>query len=109
MTISEDESFQNSILRPILKNQNGLLVAIFLNHLSKLKTNFEGLSETDRDLKIEKLITKDIALKNLMLGMVVGQIEPSQFEAYLSKKEELNRRIMTMLVKRLKSNFREVH
>ena len=105
MTISEDESFQNTILRPILKNQNNILVAIFLNHLAKLKTNFEGLSETNRDLKIEKLITKDIALKNLMLGMVVGQIELSQFEAYLSKKEELNRRIMTMLVKRLKSNF----
>ena len=109
MTISEDESFQNTILRPILKNQNNILVAIFLNHLNKLKISFEGLSETDRDLKIEKLITKDIALKNLMLGMVVGQIELSQFESYLSKKEELNRRIMTMLVKRLKSNFREVH
>ena len=105
MIISEDESFQNTILRPILKNQNNILFAIFSNHFSKLKINFEGLSETDRDLKIEKLITKDIALKNLMLGMVVGQIELSQFEAYLSKKEELNRRIMTMLVKRLKSNF----
>ena len=37
---SSDESFQNEVLRPILKLQNDLFIASFINYVSKNKADF---------------------------------------------------------------------
>lgn len=38
---SSDELFQNQVLRPILKLQNDLVLAVFLNYLAKNKMAFK--------------------------------------------------------------------
>jgi len=42
--MSSDERFQNKTLRPILKFQNALLLAIFKNYICKHKNTFYELS-----------------------------------------------------------------
>ena len=41
---SSDELFQNEVLRPILKLQNDLFIASFINHLGKNRIDFNSFS-----------------------------------------------------------------
>ena len=46
---SEEESFQNRTLRPILKAQNDLFIAVFMNYAIKQKNTFFSLSPVRKE------------------------------------------------------------
>ena len=101
--ISVEENFQNEFLRPILKEQNELLVAVFKRYLVKHKVLFERYSPEDQANYIENTLKKDAQLRNYFVGMVIGKLSAEQYQSFISMETELNRRIITMLVKRLQS------
>ncbi len=103
--ISAEESFQNEFLRPILKTQNDLLVNIFKNYLVKHKILFEKYSLEDQANYIENTLKKDAQLRNYFVGMIVGKLSAEQYQVFVPMETELNRRIITMLVKRLQSQM----
>jgi len=43
-TMSSDEAFQNTTLRPIIKMQHDLFIAVFRNYITKRKNVFYDLS-----------------------------------------------------------------
>ncbi len=100
---SSEEMFQNQTLRPILKLQNDLLIAIFKNYISKSKTDFQQFS-TDKKLKfIENSIQKDIKFQNLFKGIIIALFTEIEYQNYAPIASALNKRIMSMLIERLKS------
>lgn len=103
--ISAEESFQNEFLRPILKEQNELLIAVFKQYLVKHKVVFEKYSPEDQANYIENTIKKDAQLRNYFVGMIIVGLSVEQYKDYISIETELNRRIITMLVKRLQSQL----
>jgi hypothetical protein len=103
--ISDEENFQNEFLRPILKEQNELLIAVFKHYLVKHKVLFERYSPEDQANYIENTIKKDAQLRNYFVGMIIGKLSVEQYKDYISMETELNRRIITMLVKRLQSQI----
>ena len=56
--MSSEEYFQNTVLRPIIKFQNDLLIAVFLQFCTKYKNVFFDLSTEKKILYIESSITK---------------------------------------------------
>ncbi len=100
-SVGELELFQNETLRPILKLQHELLIAIFKNYLVSKKANFQNKKEEDQISFIENSITKDLALKNQYIGLVLGMFTISEFKVYESRSSEYNKRIISMLKKRL--------
>ena len=72
-----EERFQNNTLRPILKLQNPLLVVAFHNYIDKRKGVF-------------------------LMGMVIGHFTLTEYHAYLENAPALNKRIISMLIKRFK-------
>ena len=56
--MSSEEYFQNTVLRPIIKFQNELLIAVFLQFCTKYKNVFFDLSTEKKILYIESSITK---------------------------------------------------
>lgn len=100
---SELEKFQNITLRPILKFQNSVFLALFQHYIKKRKNTFYEMSVSDKLLFIDKAIKKDVALKNTMIGIVVGLFTLEEIAFYQSNDGEINRRISTMLVQRLQS------
>jgi len=52
---SSDELFQNEVLRPILKLQNDLFIASFINHLGKNRIDFNSFSFEKKLATIEKM------------------------------------------------------
>lgn len=100
---SAEETFQNATLRPILKLQNELLIAVFRNYITKYKGDFLSYS-TDKKLHyIENAIQKDIKFRNSIKGMVIGLFSLKEYEAYIQNSSNLNKRMMSMVIERLKS------
>ena len=100
---SSDEQFQNEVLRPILKLQNDLFVASFINHLTKNKIDFNTYSIEKKLVIIENAIQKDIKFRNALKGMIMGLFTTEEYILYIKNSSSLNKRMMGMLIERLKS------
>lgn len=98
-----EESFQNEVLRPILKLQNDLFLASFINYISKNKIDFYNHSLEKKQSVIENAIQKDIKFRNVLKGIVIGLFTTDEYTIYIKNSSNLNKRIMSMLVERLKS------
>ncbi|MEC5156517.1 glyoxalase [Chryseobacterium sp. MP_3.2] len=104
-TTSPLEQFQNQTLRPILKLQNDLFVLQFQSYSARMKSDYHTLSSHKKSLFIEQSLQKDLVLKNTFIGMTLGMFTTEEFQNYLESSKELNRRIITMLIERLKNQL----
>lgn len=102
---TSEELFQNEVLRPILKLQNDLFIASFLNNMSKNKIDFNAYSIEKKIAMIENSIQKDIKFRNALKGMIIGLFTIEEFSIYIKNSSNLNKRMMGMLIERLKSQI----
>ena len=86
---SDLERFQNEVLRPIIKMQNNLLVALFKNYIRNRKIEFNKLEAEFQENKINSILTKDINFKNILLGSIIGHFNKNEIKIYLKSKSEL--------------------
>ena len=100
---SEDELFQNQILRPILKLQNDLYVEIFKYYIIKNKLPFGEFLIDKKLVYIEKTILNDNKFRNLLIGITIGFLKIEEYKTYSKNSSALNKRIISMLIERLKS------
>jgi hypothetical protein len=100
---TEIEQFQNEVLRPILKLQNELLVAIFKNYCQKRKGTFDKLSDKDKLMYVEQAIKKDMKFKHYLEGIITGMFTEEEYNNFMENEEELTKRMINMLVQRLQS------
>jgi hypothetical protein len=103
--MSLDEQFQNRTLRPIIKLQNGLLVAAFQNYITKHKNKYYELSLENQLGYIENSIQRDIKFRNSLKGMIIGQFTLEEYEEYIKNSSALNKRMMNMVIERLKGQI----
>lgn len=102
---SSDETFQNEVLRPILKLQNDLFIASFKNYITKNKSDFYSQSLEKKISIIDNSVQKDIKYRNALKGMVIGLFSSDEYSMYIKSSSNLNKRMMTMLIERLKSQI----
>jgi hypothetical protein len=102
---SSDEYFQNQILRPILKLQNDLYIELFKNYIIKSKANFESYTIEKKFQFIEISIQKDTKFRSLLIGIVIGLFTIDEYVMYSNNSSNLNKRIITMLIERLKNQL----
>ncbi|MDB2606584.1 glyoxalase [Zobellia sp.] len=103
--MSEGERFQNLTLRPILKLQNFMFIAVFKNYITKHKNSFYDLTLEKRFEFIENAIQKDIKFRNSLKGMVIGQFTVEEYAIYIGNSSALNKRMMNMVIDRLKDQI----
>ena len=100
-----EEYFQNNTLRPILKLQNDLLIEVFKNYAVKQKNTFFDLSPDKKEKYIENVIQKDIKFRNSLKGIIIALFSVEEYLDYIKNSSNLNKRMMTMLIERLKSQI----
>ena len=105
-TTTPAEIFQNQTLRPVLKLQNDLYLSLFTNYALRQKTGFPTLSPFKKQMFIEQSLQKDAVLKNTFIGMTIGMFTLEELEVYQSDSKVFNKRIITMLIERLKSQMK---
>ncbi|MEL4308447.1 glyoxalase [Joostella sp. CR20] len=104
-SMSKDERFQNTTLRPVIKLQNDLLLEAFKNYANKHKGVFFTLSLEKRFQYIENAIQKDIKFRNSLKGIVIGQFTVDEYLIYIENSSALNKRMMNIVVERLKDQI----
>lgn len=100
---SADEFFQNQTLRPILKLQNDLFIDVIKNYINKSKTDFYNFTVEKKMQFIEHSIQRDIKFRNSLKGMVIALFTIDEYSRYIQNSSDLNKRMMSMLIERLKS------
>ena len=98
-----DESFQNEVLRPILKLQNDLFVASFISYIKNNKLDFSSKTSEAKLAVIDNAIQKDVKFRNTMRGIVVGLFTIEEYDFYSNNTSDVNKRMMSMLTERFKS------
>lgn len=104
-TMSSDERFQNLVLRPIVKLQNDLFIAVFKNYIIKHKSVFYDLPIEKRLIYIENAIQKNMKFRNALKGMIIGQFTVEEYQIYIQNSSALNKRMMRIVKERLLSNI----
>lgn len=102
--MSEEEVFQNGVVRPVIKMLHGLLLAYFRHYIVVEKIDFSRLSEKEQTDFIESAFNKDMAFRSELRGMVIGHFSTEEYLLYSGMQREINRRINTILKERLSSN-----
>ena len=102
--MSSEEYFQNTVLRPIIKFQNDLLIAVFLQFCRKYKNVFFDLSTEKKILYIESAITKDSKLRTSFRDMIIGLFSVEEYSEYLVNASALNKRMTGIVKERLISH-----
>lgn len=100
---SSEELFQNEVIRPILKLQNDLFIASFLNYISKYKRDFYTKTVENKLSIIENAIQKDIKFRNALKGMIIALFTTDEYALYIKNSSSINKRMMNLLIDRLKS------
>jgi hypothetical protein len=99
------EAFMHFTLRPILKMQHDQILRVFRNEKN---LNFEILQGKDMSKKhpyISQYFQKNPALRNLFIGMVIGQFTAEETTIYFEHQKAINKRIIDMLAVRFLSEF----
>ena len=103
--MSAEERFQNATLRPVLKLQNPLLLASFVNYATKHKGVFFDIP-TDKQLAyIENAMHKDQKFRNALKGMIIGQFTVEEYNIYTQNSSQLNKRMMSLVITRLQDQL----
>jgi hypothetical protein len=100
---SSDEQFQNKTLRPIIKLQNDLFIAVMQNYISKCKTDFYNFTVDKKLFFIENAIQKDIKFRNSLKGIIIGLFTVDEYNSYIKNSSSLNKRMMSILIETLKN------
>ncbi|WP_027126802.1 hypothetical protein [Gelidibacter mesophilus] len=103
--MSTEERFQNGTLRPLLKLQNELIIAVFKNYITKHKNVFYELSLPKQLDYIENAIHKDMKFRNSIKGMIIGQFTIEEYGVYIENSSALNKRMMNLVKERLISHI----
>ena len=112
-SLSFEQSFENLILRPIIKVQTLLLVEAFKKYVDAHKGVFYQLRPEKKSIYIENSIKKDQKFRNFLKGTIIGMFTLEEYELYKKNSSSLNKRMMNLVYKRLSDNlqlfeFREI-
>jgi len=103
--ITDEESFQNDTLRPIIKLQSPVLIETYRNYIIKHKNVFYELSNDKKLDYIENSINKNQKFRNLLKGMITGLFTVEEYLEYKKNSSSLNKRMMNIILKRLQDNL----
>jgi len=103
--ITDEESFQNDTLRPIIKLQSPVLIETYRNYIIKHKNVFYELSNEKKLHYIENSINKNQKFRNLLKGMIIGLFTIEEYHIYKKNSSSLNKRMMNIVLKRLQDNL----
>jgi hypothetical protein len=103
--ISQEEKFQNEVLRPIIKMQHELIVSCFEHFLNQNKIEFDALRDTQIKDFIQKTFTSNNGLKKDLNGLIIGLFTLEEYLEYLNHISQINKRINSIIQTRIGSVY----
>ncbi len=99
------EGFMHYTLRPILKMQHEQILLIFRNEKNLNYEILQGKDTAKKHPYIANYFQKNPPLRNLFIGMVIGQFTTEEMNIYFENQKAINKRIIDMLAVRFFSEY----
>ena len=90
--------FLHATLRPVLKLQNDLLLAVVADFV---RDHHFSLRPTDQHHQLTELLTRNTKLRYTIVGLITGQLTAEEYAFYRPQRPELNRRLLEMALRRV--------
>lgn len=98
---SQEEAFQNTVLRQIIKMKHDLLIAHTRLIISRKQKDFNGL-EREKQLKfIHSLFEKDQTFRSELRGIIIGYFSIDEYRIYSTIANAINKRMLNIIKKRM--------
>ena len=107
--LKEEELFQNMVLRPVIKMQHDILILRVQSHFLSKKIVFYMMDKKKRVNAIESAFQNDNAFKKEIQGMILGQLNPEEFQRYLKSERSMNKRVIQMVRNRMLDSILELN
>lgn len=98
-------AFLHATLRPVLKLQNDLLLAVVADFV---RDHHIVLRPTDQLHQLSELLTRNTKLRYTVVGLISGQFTAEEYAFYRPHRAELNRRLLEMALRRVLNQADEV-
>jgi hypothetical protein len=98
---SQEEAFQNSVLRPIIKMKHDLLVAYTKYYIANNKFDFDLLNQEKKIHYLNACFDQDHTLRSEFRGMIIGQFTVDEYAAYCQMIKAINKRMLTIIKTRM--------
>lgn len=99
--MTDVERFQNDTLRPILKMQHDILIRITTHELRHRKKQIDTSSDKAYAAALEQWLKQDQRTRMSLIYCVVGMMTSDEVQYYHDNVSMTNRRITSMLIKRV--------
>ncbi|MEL6770315.1 MAG: hypothetical protein AAFP18_04545 [Bacteroidota bacterium] len=97
------EAFQTRTLRPLLKLQNPLLLALVADHLGRTTPGFPNFAPADQEERLMRMLRQDARFKRTLYSFVAGLCTEPEFAFFLHHRAEVRRRMLALVTERLRS------
>ena len=91
-------AFLHATLRPVLKLQNDLLLAVVADFV---RDHHIILRPTDQHHQLTELLGRNTKLRYTVVGLITAQLTAAEYAFYRSQLAELNRRLLEMALRRV--------
>ncbi|MDB5268675.1 MAG: hypothetical protein JWP58_1715 [Hymenobacter sp.] len=91
-------TFLHATLRPVLKLQNNLLLAVVADFV---RDHHIILRPTDQHHQLTELLGRNTKLRYTVVGLVTGIFTAEEYAFYRQHRSELNRRLLEMAQRRV--------
>ena len=98
------EKFQNEVIRPIIKMQHSLSIALFQDYIKQRKIDFINLKKEKQIERINTILTKDTNFKSIILGCVIGHFSLNELNFFFQNSSEFKKRVIQIVKHRLQDN-----
>ncbi len=102
---TEQEKFQNKVLRPLLKFQHDLLCFTFLNAPEVIKFKFNEKHHDQQEKIIVDLLKTNQKLKSHIIHSISNLMTIEELVHFHSYKSDYKKRIIAMVSRRLVDSF----
>lgn len=97
--------FLHATLRPVLKLQNDLLLAVVADFV---QDHHITLRPTDHHHQLTELLNRNTKLRYTIVGLITGQFTAAEYAFYRQQRPELNRRLLEMALRRVLDQAAEI-
>ncbi|MCI1189994.1 hypothetical protein MON38_21425 [Hymenobacter sp. DH14] len=91
-------AFLHTTLRPVLKLQNDLLLAVVADFV---RDHHITLRPTDQHHQLTELLGRNTKLRYTVVGLITGVFTANEYAFYRQQRAELNRRLLEMALRRV--------
>jgi hypothetical protein len=98
---SQEESFQNTVLRPIIKMQHDLLIAYTKQYIASKKHDFILLNLEKKLQYISSCLEHDRSFRAELRGIVIGQFSVEEYGQYCLMSNAINKRMLSIIKERM--------